>query len=138
MKSEDTGILIGIMFMLAMGCLIQIGTFIKGDSDDMHIKHIVQALEVCEDNDGLRMIDGNAFSPHRFLCYNGAVFAYDMRAEPQAAIEIVAYESIVVDLDAGMPDYCRRSYTLPRTEKEVDQCLAHLKVFFELSLDKSQ
>lgn len=68
------------------GMFVTLGLFIAYDAvglllfgstrDDILAKHIEQAQEVCETNEGVFKIEGETFGYHKLICVNGAVFTY--------------------------------------------------------------
>ena len=83
MNEENKGILLGIGFSLFILAFGQIVGVVEGDSDEIYTQQITQALAVCENNGGLRMIDGEMFNTHKFICHNGAVFTYDAKRDSE-------------------------------------------------------
>jgi len=56
-KAEEKGILVGIGISALFCAVVWMITVVEGDSDEIYLKHIEQALEVCEGNEGLWMIE---------------------------------------------------------------------------------
>ena len=71
----------GIGMSLFIVAFIQMVGFIEGDSDDIYTQQIIQAQDVCKNNDGLYMIDGEMLKTHKFICHNGAVFTFDPKRD---------------------------------------------------------
>lgn len=82
-RAENKGALMGICMALFIVACIQLTGVMEGDSDDIYLSQIEQALEVCKGNEGLHMIDGEMFNTHKFICNNGAVFTYDSKRDAE-------------------------------------------------------
>ena len=115
MREEDKGVLLGVAISLVVVGVVQMLAAIEGDSDDIYTQQITQALAVCEGNDGLRMIDGEMFKAHKFICHNGAVFTYDSNRDADIAFDTYTTPPVIYD-------YCLRDYEGIRTKEQADHC----------------
>jgi len=73
---KDSNETITALAILAIFGLGELASLAIGGRDDIQAYHIEQAYEVCASNDGLKKIEGEFFTPHEFICNNGAVFTY--------------------------------------------------------------
>lgn len=74
---KDSNEFFTILIILVMFGLYELAGLGIGGRDDIQAYHIEQAYEVCANNDGLKKIEGESFTPHEFICNNGAVFVYE-------------------------------------------------------------
>ena len=116
MKDENIGALLAVTAMLIIIAIIQLTAMIEGDSDDIYTQQITQALAVCEGNDGLRMIDGELFKTHKFICHNGAVFTYD----PKREIKHNVFEPSAPTACIDNPKLCESPEELEREDHDND------------------
>jgi len=135
MDKETRGVIVGSGFILAFIVLIQFLAMLEGDSDDIYLSQIEQAFEVCENNGGLYMIDGELFKSHKFLCRNGATFVYDDERDPISVtlgftnctdnLGACLTPKQMVELEvAKLPNYCRADYVTVRSTKQEKECIA--------------
>ena len=114
-RDENRGGLLGFCAALVVVGFVQVVGMMEGDSDDIHLRHIEQALVVCENNGGLHMIDGEIFLMHKFRCRNGAVFTYDSNRDADIAFDTYTQPQVIYD-------YCLRDYEGTRTKEQADHC----------------
>ena len=115
-RDENKGALLGLCAALIVVGFIQLLGLMEGDSDDIHLRQIEQALEVCENNGGLHMIDGEMFNTHKFRCRNGAVFTYD----PKRELKREVFEPSAATSCIDNPELCESPEGLEREDHDND------------------